>query len=277
MFKRVYLEITNSCNLSCAFCEATKKHDFMDINDIKSRLDEIKEVTNYVYLHILGEPLLHPFFNEILDYTDELALNVQLVTNGTLLYKYPNLLDHKSLRKCSISIHSIDNVNVSEEYFKTIDNLIDIIQTKDKQFLELRFYDEEHLSNNYLKYYNHLKKRFTFENTTKKQSYRIAPNTYIYKQVLFHWPNINDPFISDNGKCHGAIDMLGILCNGDVVICCLDAAGHTKVGNIKENSLKEILNSDKYLNVYHNMLEHKLVCKLCQKCTYRLRFDKEYK
>ena len=277
MFKRVYLESTNSCNLNCAFCEAVKKHDFMDINDIKSRLDEIKEVTNYVYLHVLGEPLLHPFFDEILSYTDKLGLNVQLVTNGTLLYKYPNLLDHKSLRKCSISIHSIDNLNISDDYFKTIDRLIDIVKDKEKQFLELRFYDEEHLAHNSKRYYEELKKRYPLENTTKKQSYRIAKNVYIYTQVLFHWPDINDPIINDKGKCHGAIDMLGILANGDVIICCLDAAGHTKVGNLKKDSLKEILNSNPYLNIRNEMLKQHLVCDLCQRCTYRLRFDKEYK
>lgn len=65
MIKRIYLEITNSCNLNCSFCEAIKSHDFMPLDKIKKNLDEIKTITDYVYLHILGEPLSHPFLMKL--------------------------------------------------------------------------------------------------------------------------------------------------------------------------------------------------------------------
>lgn len=272
MIKRIYLEITNSCNLNCSFCEAKKNHDFMHLDDIKRNLDEISEVTDYVYLHILGEPLSHPFFNDILDYTDKLNLKVQLVTNGTLLYKYPDIFKHSSLRKLSISIHSIDNIDISNDYFDIINKLIDY--PKNNQYLELRFYDLNNLKYNALNYYNYLNDKYNFLNTTKKQSYKILDNTYIYIQDLFHWPNINDSFISNNGKCLGAINMLGILCNGDVVMCCLDPSGHTKIGNIYDNKLIDIINSKTYIYLINDMKKGKLSFPLCQKCTYRLRFDK---
>ena len=74
----------------------------MNLNDINNYLDQIKEFGNYIYLHVLGEPLLHPNFNEILKLLDDKGFNLQLVTNGILLNKYPDLLTHKSLRKLSI-------------------------------------------------------------------------------------------------------------------------------------------------------------------------------
>lgn len=277
MIKRIYLEITNSCNLNCPFCEAEKHHDFMTLNDIKKHLVEIKQITNYVYLHILGEPLLHPNFREILSFCDELDLNIQLVTNGTLLCNYPDILNYKSIRKLSISIHSIDNIEINESYFECINNLIDCVQNKNNQYLELRFYDYQNLHHNAKRYHDYLKENYTFNDTKKLNSYYIAKNVFIFYQKLFHWPNINDPFVSDEGICHGALEMIGILNNKDVVICCLDPSGHTKIGNLNENSLNEILSSNPYLNIVENMKKSRLINPLCQRCTYRLRFDKAYK
>ena len=89
--KRVYLEITNACNLNCSFCTNKKGTTFMSLDDIDNYLNQIKEFGNYIYLHVLGEPLLHPNFDQILKLLDEKDFNLQLVTNGILLNKYPNI------------------------------------------------------------------------------------------------------------------------------------------------------------------------------------------
>ena len=39
----------------------------------------------YLYLHVMGEPLLHPQLREILDVASELGFRVCVTTNGTLL------------------------------------------------------------------------------------------------------------------------------------------------------------------------------------------------
>lgn len=272
MIKRIYLEITNSCNLNCSFCEAIKSHDFMPLDKIKKNLDEIKTITDYVYLHILGEPLSHPFFDEVMNYCDLLSLKVQLVTNGTLLYKFPDILKHPSLRKLSVSIHSIDTLNIDDRYFDTINQLI---KTSLDTAIELRFYDINNLKGKARHYYDELNTKYSVKLTTKKDSYYIKDNVYIYIQELFKWPDINDPYISSRGRCYGARNMLGIRCNGDVVLCCLDAAGHTTIGNINEKSLREIIDSDEYINIIDNMKRGVLISPLCQRCTYRLRFDSE--
>ena len=106
--KRVYLEITNSCNLNCPFCTNSKGNDFLSLSQIDDYLSQIKPYCSYIYLHILGEPLLHPQFDKILKLLDEKQMDLQLVTNGTLLSRYPDLMKHTSLRKLSISLHSIN-------------------------------------------------------------------------------------------------------------------------------------------------------------------------
>ena len=268
MLKRVYLEITNSCNLNCPFCTNEKGNRFLDINDIKNYLDQIKPYCDYVYLHILGEPLLHPNFNEILDYLDEKQFNLQLVTNGTLLNRYKDILIHKCLRKLSISVHSINHQNVNNDYFETIDYLIE----NNKTNLELRFYDYDSLDDKLITYLERLKNTYYFELTEKTNSYKLKENTYIYFQDLFDWPSMNDPIINDIGTCHGAIDMIGINSNSDVTICCLDPKAINKIGNMKKDSLATILNSNAYKQYILDINNHKLSSPLCQRCKYRLRF-----
>lgn len=269
MLKRVYLEITNSCNLNCPFCTNKKSDYFLTLEEINNYITQIKEHCNYIYLHILGEPLLHPNFNEILNILDEKSMNLQLVTNGTLLNKYPDILKHKCLRKISISLHSINNISINDSYFENINKLIDI-NTNSK--IELRFYDKNNLSKQLNDYLNLLINKYDFKITSKNNSYKLKENTYIYFEELFKWPNINDKDISTYGTCHGAIDMIAINSKSDVTICCLDPYAHNKIGSLKNNSLTEILNGETYHKYIDDFKNNIISSELCKKCSYRTRF-----
>lgn len=66
-FKRIYIEITSSCNLKCSFCQETlRSPHFMSVDEFAHTLQQIRPYTNYIYLHVKGEPLLHPQLDEIL-------------------------------------------------------------------------------------------------------------------------------------------------------------------------------------------------------------------
>ena len=67
MFSRAYLEITNVCNLACAFCPGTTREKrFMTPEDFALLAKKLRPYTGYLYLHVMGEPLLHPQLTEIL-------------------------------------------------------------------------------------------------------------------------------------------------------------------------------------------------------------------
>lgn len=268
MLKRVYLEITNSCNLNCPFCTNEKGNVFLDIKTIENYILQIKKHCDYIYLHILGEPLLHPDFEKILTILDKNNLKLQLVTNGTQLNKYPNILNHTCLRKLSISVHSINNKINNNEYFSTIEKLINNNSTN----IELRFYDYNNLSDEIKSFLIKLKDEYKFLNTSKRNSYKLKENVYVYFEEIFKWPNINDEIISNYGKCHGAIDMLAINCNSDVTICCLDPKAYNTLGNLKNESLDKIIESEKYKKIVQDFKENKINLELCKRCTYRLKF-----
>ena len=54
-FKKIYVEITNNCNLNCDFCIKNKrKQEFINIEKFRLLLEKIKDYTDYLYFHILG-------------------------------------------------------------------------------------------------------------------------------------------------------------------------------------------------------------------------------
>ncbi|MBE6051179.1 MAG: radical SAM protein [Clostridium sp.] len=100
-FKRVYVEITNVCNLSCSFCPKTKrKYKFLDVDSYKKVLESLKPYTQYIYFHLMGEPLLNPNLEEFLNIAYEEGFKVNITTNGTLLPKVKYILiNSKALRQ----------------------------------------------------------------------------------------------------------------------------------------------------------------------------------
>ena len=84
--KKAYLEITNVCNLRCDFCPGTRRESgFLLPEDFQTLAAKLRPHTEYLYLHLMGEPLLHPQLEEVLDRAAGLDFKVMVTTNGTLL------------------------------------------------------------------------------------------------------------------------------------------------------------------------------------------------
>ena len=110
MFKRVYVEITNVCNLSCVFCPGTTREKrFLSPEEFRLMAEKLRDHTRYLYFHVMGEPLLHPQLAELLAIAGELGFRVCITTNGTLLSKKSStLLSAPALHKVSVSLHSFE-------------------------------------------------------------------------------------------------------------------------------------------------------------------------
>ena len=99
-FKRIYVEICNTCNLSCSFCASRPAHPR------QMSVEQGRPYTDHLYLHLLGEPLMHPQLEAILQICQRASLHVQLTTNGTLLASRRELLEAYPPRQINISVHS---------------------------------------------------------------------------------------------------------------------------------------------------------------------------
>ena len=92
-FNKIYVEIGNVCNLSCSFCPTLKREKRqMTPNEFGVICEKIRPYTDYIYLHLMGEPLLHNELDELLSIAKAQGFKVCITTNGTLLDKRVDLL-----------------------------------------------------------------------------------------------------------------------------------------------------------------------------------------
>ena len=83
MLKKAYVEITNRCNLSCAFCPKTKREArTMTAEEFTRILDRLCGRVSYVYLHVMGEPLLHPQLGQLMALCDERGMKGKKSSQG---------------------------------------------------------------------------------------------------------------------------------------------------------------------------------------------------
>lgn len=85
-FKKVYIEITNVCNLNCSFCiKDNRIRKSMSVYEFENILKKVDGYTDYIYLHVKGEPLIHNNLDEILSLTSRYNKYVNITTNGVFL------------------------------------------------------------------------------------------------------------------------------------------------------------------------------------------------
>lgn len=286
-FKKIYIEITNQCNLKCEFCPKTKRPLARNTSEeFEYVIREIKPYTDYIYLHLLGEPTMHPELERYLQISEENGLKVNITTNGTLLDKVqPILVNAKALRQINISLHSFE-VNDHQiklyDYLNKIVEFINEITQKSSVICSLRLWNmdnEKIVAKNKL---NHeilhfleekLELDFSLEKALEqKDGIQLKPNIYLNKAYKFQWPDKNLEEITDRVFCHGLRDQIGILVDGTVVPCCLDSEGDIKLGNIYKTPLKEILQSEKSQSIYNHFSNRKAIEPLCKRCGYATRY-----
>ena len=108
-------------------------------------------------------------------------------------------------------------------------------------------------------------------NLTKEKSIKIDTNTFVDKDNLFEWPDLNNS-VDKDGFCYALKTHIGILSDGTVVPCCLDRDGVIDLGNIFKESLDDILNKKITKDIIDGFKNNKAVHPLCKKCNFRDRF-----
>lgn len=285
-FKKIYIETTNICNLSCNFCPKTsRKLGFMSIESFTEIINKIKGYTNHIYLHLMGEPFLNRNLEAFLETAKEADLKVNITTNGTLINKVKNvIIDSKAVRQINISLHSFEANENDIEFYEYINNILDFINEsteKSETICALRLWNidtEELKANNDLNSQiiklieEKLNLEFSLiEALKEKKRLKLKDKVYLNMAEKFSWPDANLELISEEVFCHGLRDQIGILLDGTVVPCCLDSEGKIQLGNIFEKSLEEIITSERAKNLYDGFSRRRAVEDLCKRCGYAKR------
>ncbi len=275
MLKKAYLEITNVCNLACSFCPGTKrKKAFMPVDDFRVLSAKLRPHTQYLYLHLMGEPLLHPELPKLLDITKDLDFRVIITTNGTLLKEHTELLlSAPSVHKINISLQSFEanNKGILEEYIRSCAEFAREASQAGKLCV-LRLWNNNGLDTLNEKIENILEGYFPKPWRDSRGSRALAARLWLEPGDKFDWPDMDAGDRGGNCFCYGLRDQIGVLCDGTVVPCCLDHEGDVPLGNLHEQSLKEIMESERAKKIYDGFSRRQAVEELCRRCGYARRF-----
>ena len=288
MIKKAYFEITNVCNMNCTFCPGTKRaKGFIAIEDFEAVAKKLSGKIPYLYLHLMGEPTIHPQLQKILEIAGDLGFKVIITTNGTTLAsKKEILLSSDVIHKISISLHSFEANDPLVSMNTYLDECFEFCkQAAGKGIISvMRLWNldgVDTVGNNSCnsEILDRMRQCFDDEWVETRSGMRIADKVFLEYGEKFDWPSpekITELPNEDDSKyfCHGLRDQIGILVNGDVVPCCLDGEGTMVLGNLIDSTLEEILESDRAKRFYNSFSARKAPHPLCRTCGYAKRFSK---
>jgi hypothetical protein len=288
-FQRVYVEITNICNLRCDFCAGTTRPPAsMEPAFFGRVLEQIAPLTDQVCLHVLGEPFLHPRFEAIMDLCAAAEIQVNLTTNATLLPgKEDLLLQANSLRQINFSMQSLrrsegldaDTLTAILEFCRQAACL------RPELYINLRLWTLKSL---------HFPAHSDFnaavqENIASvlgceipplppgRKSVKLKGRVYLHQDTVFAWPGDLTSQERKRGFCHALSTHCAILVDGTVCPCCLDADGRIALGNLHDAPLADILSWPKARAMAQGFAAGRLVEEVCRHCTYCRRFKSRAK
>lgn len=275
MYSRAYVEITNICNMHCSFCHGhSRPSRQMSEAEYARVLQQLAGKTQYIYHHLMGEPLAHPLLPRFLQMAHQAGFRPMLTTNGTLLDRVGDTLLTPGLHKVNISLHSFEGVHVQahQRYIQAVSNFADKAN-RIGVLISLRLWNRGFDEGRNDLTLSLLQKNLPGDWAQNTRGYRIRDRLFLEWGERFAWPDKNAHDNGDHVFCHGLRDHFGILCDGTIVPCCLDSDGIIALGNIFIEDLSDILASPRAKAIAAGFSRRHAAEDLCRRCGYAQRFQ----
>lgn len=276
-FEKVHLEITNVCNAACSFCPGTaRKPRFMSDGEFMSVLSAIEGRTEYLYFHIMGEPLLHPSVRAFASEAKRRGFRVMITTNGLLHEVGRALVSDGNVYRIGISVHSFEGNSYSVTEDEYLDGCFGIADAaaENGTIAALKLWNSEALCEGFsARVMSFAEKRYGGGFTKNRNGYRLRDKIFIESGRRFMWPGQGE--VSSSVFCHALRLQFGILCDGTVVPCCLDGDGKMALGNIFEDGLDAALSSARAEAIYNGFTARRAVETPCMTCGFASAFSRE--
>ena len=283
MYSRAYIEITNICNRSCSFCPGTiRPLRRMSLPEFDTVTDRLRGVTEYLYYHVMGEPLTHPDLPDFIRLAKTKGFKSAITTNGTLLSRRGKELIDAGVYKVNISVHSFEDGEDGDAHGRYLDDILDFADEASKSgvLTVLRLWNldghGEALGGNNTRTLDYLRARFP---DTPETPWKLSPRGARMRDKLhleygdrFEWPDMEADDRGNGVFCYGLKDHFAVLCDGRVVPCCLDREGVVTLGNVFDTPIAEILNSPRAQAMREGFQRRRATEELCRRCGYARRF-----
>ena len=274
MYNKVYVEITNICNMSCSFCHGHKRAlRRMSREEFAFILDELTSQTKFIYYHLMGEPLTHPELPEFLKMAREKGYKSIITTNGTLLPRRGDEIIAAGLHKVNISLHSFEEGG-REAHGEYVKSLADFAKKAAEAgvIVVFRLWNRGFDGGKNETALDILKSNIEGCWEENSRGIKIRERLFLEWGERFAWPDCEAEIQGNKFFCYGLKDQFGILADGTVVPCCLDSEGIIALGNIFSEDVEAILNSSRARNIVEGFACGRASEELCARCGYAQRF-----
>lgn len=286
MFQKIYLEISNICNLQCTFCPVVERDSaVLEEGPLRQYLAQIKSHTERVCFHVMGEPLGHKQFPRFVEIAAQMGVSLEITTNGTLLTPgNQDALLNPAVVQVNFSVQSFFDNFPKSDPSTYIQKVIAFAQAARLQrpdlYVNFRLWNLDSSDINSERnesFLKNLEMAFGVEinrnvDPSFKKSKKLEGRVYLHFDTRFEWPKATNDIRTTQGTCHGTRSHIAVHANGTVVPCCLDKEANIALGSLKTQTLEEILSSPRYLKMKQGFENGRLVEDFCQRCTYIERF-----
>jgi len=233
--------------------------------EFESAAAQAGELAEVISLHLLGEPLTHSRFPELLAACSRLGLKVNLVTNGLLLRSFPaSLFSEKCLSQVSVSLHALSCLPPEARPAALREAAAFALEKPAGLTVgfRLRTAGEDDFYRLAVKTL-----MLAFKSTARPGAdhVRLAEGTFLNFGGVFGWPG--GPGKPRSG-CLGLRHHFGILSDLRVVPCCADYDGAMALGSLNGKNLSGILSSPAALSLRDSIAGKTAMPPLCASCGF---------
>lgn len=274
MYSKVYVEITNICNMHCSFCHGhSRKLGRMTEADFACILQRLKGYTNFIYYHLMGEPLTHPLLPKFITMAAEQGYKSVVTTNGTLLPCHGDALLDAGVHKVNISLHSFED-GTREHHTDYLRGIAEFTQKAAQRgtIVTFRLWNQGCDDGKNQFALDTLRILLPGDWMPNTRGVRVRDKVFLEMADRFAWPDKDADIQGEKFYCYGMKAQIGILVDGTVVPCCMDSDGIIDLGNVFHQQLADIVASPRAQAILDSFQCGKASEDLCRRCGFAQRF-----
>ena len=257
------IEPVSACNLRCIMCfqideSFTSSNKFMGMIDLdlfKKIIDDaVQGGTRAITLASRGEPTLHPKLGEMLEYCSGKFFELKINTNGT---KLPDKLIHQILKNgVTNMVFSIDSYAKDEYESIRVKGIFEEVVNNVKRFKEIK--EKDYPDSRCETRVSGVKVDKNQDPIKFKNFWKDYVDNVVMVEMENRWDTYHNPKeIMASGACNYLWERLYIWYDGLCNPCDIDYKSELSVGSVKEKSIKDIWNGEKYSQLRDDHLSGK--------------------
>jgi MoaA/NifB/PqqE/SkfB family radical SAM enzyme len=298
--KRIQFELTNICNFNCKMCQRysfnlpEREMTLEKFQDALSWMSDVKDINDILFSG-WGEPMTHPDLFEMISMVKERGYYLSMTTNGSQIKgDLINRILKSGINNIFISLEDLETGKMGHPSGKQVsENIVNLLEErgdknepkiilrttlhsgKDEQLFKLAKFAREKMVDVFqitrldirfnpdLKRPNLTKERILLNSVFKilKGSQTELSCTYLNRETglrRFLYSFFKNLLHRRGKDCPKIFDYLYITIDGEVSPCC--ALPRFIIGNIEDESIKEIWNGKKLIDFRRNQSN---ICGVC--------------